>query len=119
MKAKEALLRNFFANVDVVLRQQKVATSVCRWEVRRRAGLGWRDGVVAWLGWDGRDGLALQLGGEGAVGGGGGGWAGLVAWCREGRAGGLAGWGCGLACMLVQRQEHRREAPGGPSRRQG
>eukprot|EP00887_Chlorella_sp_A99_P008002 scaffold12.g8002.t1 len=32
MRAKESLLRNFFANVDVVLRKQKVATSANRWE---------------------------------------------------------------------------------------
>ena len=34
MRAKEALLKNFFANVDVVLRTQKVAATSQRWEVR-------------------------------------------------------------------------------------
>ena len=37
MRAKEALLRNFFANVEVVLRQQKVATTAQRWEEEERA----------------------------------------------------------------------------------
>lgn len=37
MRAKEALLKNFFANVDVVLRTQKVAATGQRWEVRTRA----------------------------------------------------------------------------------
>jgi len=33
MRAKEALLKNFFANVNVVLRTQKVAATSQRWEV--------------------------------------------------------------------------------------
>lgn len=33
MRSKEALLKNFFANVDVVLRTQKVAATSQRWEV--------------------------------------------------------------------------------------
>lgn len=34
MRAKEALLKNFFANVEVVQRSQKVAATAQRWEVR-------------------------------------------------------------------------------------
>ena len=33
MRAKESLLRNFFANVELVLRTQKVAATSQRWEV--------------------------------------------------------------------------------------
>ena len=36
MRAKEALLKNFFANVEVVQRTRKVAAAPQRWEVRRR-----------------------------------------------------------------------------------
>lgn len=35
MRAKEALLRNFFCNVEVVLRTQKVAATSQRWEVSK------------------------------------------------------------------------------------
>jgi hypothetical protein len=45
MRAKEALLRNFFANVEVVLRQQKVATTAQRWEEEERALQRELDGV--------------------------------------------------------------------------
>lgn len=45
MRAKEALLKNFFANVDVVLRTQKVAATSQRWEVRRSASL-WDAGCM-------------------------------------------------------------------------
>ncbi len=37
MRSKEALLRNFFANVDVVLRTQKVSATSQRWEGEERA----------------------------------------------------------------------------------
>lgn len=36
MRSKEALLRNFFANVEVVLRTQKVAATGQRWEEEER-----------------------------------------------------------------------------------
>ena len=37
MRSKEALLRNFFSNVDVVLRAHKVAATAQRWEGEERA----------------------------------------------------------------------------------
>lgn len=38
MRSKEALLKNFFCNVEVVLRTQKVAATSQRWEVRPPGG---------------------------------------------------------------------------------
>ena len=49
MRAKEALLKNFFANVDVVLRTQKVAATSQRWEVRSSASLRAAGCTVEWL----------------------------------------------------------------------
>ena len=51
MRAKESLLRNFFCNVELVLRTQKVAATSQRWEVSKGGRMRGRGkGGAKWCG---------------------------------------------------------------------